>query len=70
MWTWRPTAMMRCNIYKPVVRALVVDNGAMARKHIKRVPGGMGIEHILYAEGGVAAEPLLESDFFDFVVTD
>ena len=52
------------------IKVLVVDDSSMARKHIKRVLQGIGIEQILEADDGASAVPLLDSNFFDFVVTD
>lgn len=52
------------------LRVLVVDDSRMARNHIKRVLNGLGIEQITEADDGATAVPLLETSFFDFVVTD
>lgn len=52
------------------LRVLVVDDSKMARNHVKRVLNGLGIEHITEADDGATAVPLLETSFFDFVVTD
>jgi len=42
----------------------------MARNHIKRVLKGLGIENIIEADDGANAVPILNEQFFDFVVTD
>ena len=52
------------------LKVLVVDDSGMARKHISRVLGNLGIENITTAENGRAAVALIEKDFFDLVVTD
>lgn len=52
------------------MKVLVVDDSGMARKHIKRVLGSMGIDQITEADDGASAVPILETHFFDFVVTD
>ena len=52
------------------LRVLIVDDSNMARRHIKRVLSGMGIEHFTEATDGAEAIPLLEQNFFDLIVTD
>ena len=52
------------------LRVLIVDDSTMARNHIKRVLKGLGIENFTEADDGANAVPLLEDQFFDFVVTD
>lgn len=52
------------------MKVLVVDDSSMARKHIKRVLNSMGIDQISEADDGASAVPILETNFFDFVVTD
>lgn len=52
------------------LKVLVVDDSRMARRHIRRVLGSMGIEDITEATDGTEAIPFLENDFFDLVVTD
>ncbi|MBU2478740.1 MAG: response regulator, partial [Gammaproteobacteria bacterium] len=49
------------------LKVLVVDDSGLARKHISRVLGNLGIEHITTAENGHAAVALIEQDFFDLV---
>ncbi len=49
---------------------LVVDDSAMARKHISRVLNNLGIHNITTAENGRQAVELIEQNFFDLVVTD
>lgn len=49
---------------------LLVDDSPMARRHIRRVLGNMGIEQFVEAENGVDAMAALEQQFFDMVVTD
>jgi len=52
------------------LRVLIVDDSKMARNHIKRVLKGLGIENITEADDGASAVPVLDEQFFDFVVTD
>ena len=52
------------------LRVLIVDDSTMARNHIKRVLKGLGIENITEADDGANAVPVLNEQFFDFVVTD
>jgi len=52
------------------LQVLVVDDSATARKHISRVLGNLGINHIHCAENGLAAAKLLGERYFDLVVTD
>ena len=52
------------------MKVLVVDDSAMARKHIRRLLNSMGIEQITEADDGASAVPVINSTFFDFVVTD
>ncbi|MBI3186988.1 MAG: response regulator [Gammaproteobacteria bacterium] len=52
------------------MKVLVVDDSSMARKHIRRVLNSMGIDQISEADDGASAVPVLETNFFDFVVTD
>ena len=48
----------------------MVDDSPLARKHISRVLGNLGISDITTAENGVDAISKIESNFFDLVVTD
>ena len=52
------------------LKTLVVDDSPLARKHITRVLGNLGIREIATAENGMRAVKLIESTFFDLVVTD
>ena len=52
------------------LKVLVVDDSLTARKHIKRVLSGLGIDNIVEADDGASAVPILAEQFFDFVVTD
>lgn len=52
------------------LRVLVVDDSALARKHIMRVLGSMGINHIDQAGDGVQALEMIAAHLYDFVVTD
>jgi len=52
------------------LKTLVVDDSPLARKHICRVLGNLGIADIATAENGVQAVEMIETTFFDLVVTD
>ncbi len=54
------------------LRVLVVDDSAMARKHIIRVLSNMGIEQIVQAENGRVALEIFSqaNEAFDLIVTD
>ena len=52
------------------VRVLVVDDSKLARNHIKRVLGNLGMQHIVEAEDGQQAICILQQQMFDLVVTD
>jgi two-component system chemotaxis response regulator CheY len=52
------------------LNVLVVDDSAMARKHITRVLNNMGIERITTAENGARALELVAEHYFDLIVTD
>ncbi len=57
--------------YEPdQLRVLIVDDSKMARKLIRRVLTGLGIEHFTEAEDGSQAIALLQAETFDLVVTD
>jgi len=49
---------------------LLVDDSPLARRHIKRVLGNMGIERFVEAENGIEAMTVLSEQLFDLVVTD
>ncbi len=52
------------------LRVLVVDDSAMARKHIQRVLRDMGMENITMAENGREGIEKFAAGTFDLVVTD
>lgn len=52
------------------LHVLVVDDSNLARKHIMRVLGSMGIKHFTTAENGVEALKIVNQQYFDFIVTD
>ncbi len=52
------------------LRVLVVDDSRMARRHIQRVLGDMGIDQITTAENGKDAVALFNASPFDLIVTD
>ena len=58
------------DIHVDDLKVLIVDDSRMARNHIKRVMNGLGIEQIVEADDGSSAVPLLDEQFFDFVISD
>ncbi|GGB80153.1 response regulator [Marinobacterium zhoushanense] len=52
------------------LRVLVVDDSRMARRHIMRVLGNLGIRHLIEAEDGREAIERLQREMVDLVVTD
>ncbi|MBV1790042.1 response regulator [Marinobacterium sp. D7] len=52
------------------LRVLVVDDSRMARRHIMRVLGNLGICHLIEAEDGREAIERLQREMVDLVVTD
>jgi two-component system chemotaxis response regulator CheY len=52
------------------LKVLVVDDSRMARNHITRVLGTLGIASIDQAEDGVEALEMIEQHYYDFIVTD
>ncbi|MCW8853638.1 MAG: response regulator [Gammaproteobacteria bacterium] len=65
-----PKSIQLDDFHAEDLKVLVVDDSLTARKHIKRVLAGLGIENIVEADDGVSAVPVLAEQFFDFVVTD
>ncbi len=57
--------------YEPEeLNVLLVDDSALARKHMRRVLEGMGIERFSEASDGNQALEMMQNNFFDLVVTD
>ena len=52
------------------IRVLLVDDSALARKHIKRTLSSMGLDNIIEAENGLEPVAILNSELFDLVITD
>lgn len=65
-----PTELQLEELAAEDLKVLVVDDSSMARKHIGRVLGSMGIENITMAHDGAEAVPILDETFFDLVITD
>ena len=65
-----PDEAMLAEVSLDDLKALVVDDSALARKHIVRVLQNLGIEDIVTAADGSEAVTLIEENFFDLVVTD
>lgn len=52
------------------LHVLVVDDSPMARNHISRVLGSLGIVRIDLAADGIEAMQMIDQHYYDFVVTD
>ena len=65
-----PTSMSLEDFSPEELEVLVVDDSSMARKHIKRVLTSIWIENFTEATDGLEASKILESQYFDLVVTD
>ena len=52
------------------IKILLVDDSALARKHIKRTLASMGLDNIDEAVNGLEAVEFLRNNLFDLVVTD
>jgi len=52
------------------LRILLVDDSALARKHIKRTLTSMGLDNVTEAENGIEAVSILSESLFDLIVTD
>lgn len=66
----RPEELELKNIDIGQLKVMVVDDSRMARRHIQRVLGDMGIENITMAENGKEAVKLFDRSPFDLIVTD
>lgn len=58
------------NVVVEDLRVLIVDDSAFARKQIRRVLSEMGVEHFIEADSGASAIPIIDTEFFDLVITD
>lgn len=65
-----PDAIHLENVIVEDLEVLIVDDSAFSRKQIRRVLTEMGIERFTEADNGASAIPLIESKFFDLIVTD
>jgi two-component system chemotaxis response regulator CheY len=65
-----PEELVLDDLHADELKVLIVDDSELARNHIKRVLGGLGITQFTEADDGAAAVPLLDAGYFDFVVTD
>ncbi|MEM7292862.1 MAG: response regulator [Pseudomonadota bacterium] len=52
------------------IEVLIVDDSRMARKHISRVLGGMGVQHITEAADGSEGFDEVNQHTFDLIITD
>jgi len=53
-----------------MLKVLIVDDSPMSRKHIRKTLSGMGFEHLMEAENGQQAVDIMQSEYFDLIVTD
>jgi len=58
------------NFESESLHVLVVDDSRLARKHITRVLGSLGINQVTHAEDGLQALEMIDLHYFDFIVTD
>jgi two-component system chemotaxis response regulator CheY len=65
-----PEELALDDLHPEELKVLIVDDSTMARNHIKRVLAGLGISQFTEADDGATAVPLLDDNYFDFVVTD
>ncbi|HEC30163.1 MAG TPA: response regulator [Gammaproteobacteria bacterium] len=65
-----PDDQAQSDIALDELNVLVVDDSLMARKHICRVLGNLGIENIKAAVNGSQAVGMIQDEYFDLVVTD
>lgn len=52
------------------LNVLLVDDSRFARKHMRSILKGMGIEKFQEANNGVEALDLIQHEFFDLIITD
>lgn len=52
------------------LQVLLVDDSRFARKHIRSILSGMGVEHFHEANNGVEALEMIKQQFFDLIITD
>lgn len=52
------------------LKVLLVDDSALARKHIRRTLSSMGLENVIEAENGREAVNILNNTLFDLILTD
>jgi len=65
-----PNTELLTDLDPATIKTLVVDDSLTARNHISRVLSNIGIENITQVENGKEAIQLLQSDYFDLLVTD
>jgi len=58
------------NVIVEDLNVLIVDDSSFARNQIRRVLSEMGIEHFTEADSGKSAIPIIDSEFFDLIITD
>lgn len=62
---------LQLGTYSPdEVRVLLVDDMYTARRFMRHVLEGMGIERITEAENGLQARQLIDREYFDLIITD
>jgi two-component system, chemotaxis family, chemotaxis protein CheY len=58
------------NFNSESMHVLVVDDSRFARNQIMRTLGKMGIERFMEASDGADAIPIIDSEYFDLIITD
>ena len=65
-----PDALHLESVVVEDLQVLIVDDSAFSRKQIRRVLSEMGVERFVEADSGASAIPIIDSDFFDLIITD
>ena len=52
------------------LQVLLVDDSSLSRRHIRHILESMGVENITEAENGQQAFELVQSNYYDLIVTD
>lgn len=58
------------NIETEALQVLLVDDSRMSRNHLRRILEGMGVEHIREAGNGAEGVKMLNTHYFDLVISD
>lgn len=65
-----PEALSLDDIDVEELKVLIVDDSPMARNYITKTLKALGIEHVTAAGDGKEAIEIIQSNYFDFIVTD